>query len=76
VSTNVSAIPELVTSGSNGLLVPPEDPRAVADALLQLHGDPDLTRRLGAEAVATVHARFDGDALVHELVALFREAAA
>jgi glycosyltransferase involved in cell wall biosynthesis len=76
VSTNVSAIPELVTSGSNGLLVPPEDPRAVADALLRLHGDPDLTRRLGAEAVATVRARFDGDRLVDELVTLFREAAA
>jgi glycosyltransferase involved in cell wall biosynthesis len=76
VSTKVSAIPELVTSGSNGLLVPPEDPRAVADALLRLHRDPELARRLGAQAVATVRARFDGDRLVDELVTLFREPAA
>lgn len=76
VSTDVSAIPELVTSGSNGLLVAPEDSRAVADALLQLHRDPELARRLGAAAVSTVCARFDGDRLVDELVTLFREAAA
>jgi glycosyltransferase involved in cell wall biosynthesis len=76
VGTNVSAIPELVVSGSNGLLVPPEDPCALAEALLQLHRDPELGRRLGADAVATVRARFDGDRLADELVTLFREAAA
>jgi glycosyltransferase involved in cell wall biosynthesis len=76
VGTSISAIPELVTSGSNGLLVPPDDPPAVAAALLRLHRDPELARSLGAEAVATIRAHFDGDRLADELVTLFREVTA
>jgi glycosyltransferase involved in cell wall biosynthesis len=76
VSTSVSGIPELVVPGRNGLLVPPEDPAAVAEALLLLYSDPELAGRLGREAEATVRARFDGDRLAAELAALFREATA
>jgi glycosyltransferase involved in cell wall biosynthesis len=76
VSTSVSGIPELVLPGRNGLLVPPEDPEAVADELVRLHRDPELARSLGREAAATVRARFDGDRLVGELATLFREATA
>jgi glycosyltransferase involved in cell wall biosynthesis len=75
VSTNVSGIPELVTDGSNGLLVPPEDPDAIARALLRLHRDPALAGRLGAEGVGTVRDRFDGDRLAGDLAALFRGSA-
>jgi glycosyltransferase involved in cell wall biosynthesis len=74
VSTNVSGIPELVVQGVNGLLVPPDDPAAAADALLLLYGDHELAAGLGREAEATVRERFDGDRLADELAALFREA--
>jgi glycosyltransferase involved in cell wall biosynthesis len=74
VATAVSGIPELVEDGVNGLLVEPEDAEALADALLRLHDDPDLTTRLRAAARTTVSERFDGDRLAHELAALFREA--
>ena len=40
VATDVSGIPELVEHEVNGLLVEPEDPQALADALLRLHDDP------------------------------------
>jgi glycosyltransferase involved in cell wall biosynthesis len=76
VSTDVSGIPELVVDGENGLLVPPEDPVAVADALQRLHVDPALARRLGEHAEATVRAGFDGEQLAGQLARLFREAAA
>jgi glycosyltransferase involved in cell wall biosynthesis len=76
VSTSVSGIPELVSNGANGLLVLPEDPRGVAQALLRLHRDPELAGRLGQDAATTVRERFDGDRLVGELAALFREASA
>ena len=46
---NVSGIPELVEHEVNGLLVEPDDPQALADALLRLHDDPELTRRLTAQ---------------------------
>ena len=42
VSTPVSGIPELVVDGENGLLVAPEDPAALADAIWPLAKDPAL----------------------------------
>ena len=67
----MSGIPELVTHGVNGLLVAPEDPEALADALLRLHDDRALAARLAEAGRATVRERFDGDRLAGELAALF-----
>jgi glycosyltransferase involved in cell wall biosynthesis len=75
VATAVSGIPELVTDGVNGLLIDPEDPQQLADALIQLHEDPHLAGRLSKEARTTVDERFDGDRLARELATLFTEAA-
>ena len=73
VATNVSGIPELVEHEVNGLLVAPEDPEALADALMRLHDDPELTRRLTDRARETVATHFDGERSAHELARLFRE---
>jgi glycosyltransferase involved in cell wall biosynthesis len=75
VSTAVSGIPELVEDGVNGLLVPAEQPEAVAEALCRLHADPALAARLGRAARATIRERFDADESAQRLVALFREQA-
>lgn len=74
VATNVSGIPELVEDEVNGLLVEPDDPEALAEALIRLHEDKPLARRLTENGRATVHARFDGERLAQDLAALFREA--
>jgi colanic acid/amylovoran biosynthesis glycosyltransferase len=74
VATNVSGIPELVEHEVNGLLVEPDDPHALADALIRLHDDPQLTHRLTENGRATVKERFDGDRLARGLADLFREA--
>jgi glycosyltransferase involved in cell wall biosynthesis len=71
VATNVSGIPELVADGENGLLVPPEDPGALAEALLRLYRDRALAERLLAAARRTVSERFDGGRLASDLAALF-----
>ena len=71
VSTPVSGIPELIDDGSNGLLVPPDDPEALADALVHLYDDPSLGRRLGLAGKETVRRRFDGDVLATKLSSLF-----
>jgi glycosyltransferase involved in cell wall biosynthesis len=71
VTTGVSGIPELVRDGENGLLVPPDDPAALAAALARLHRDPALAAELGRRGRETVRERFDGDALTAPLAALF-----
>jgi glycosyltransferase involved in cell wall biosynthesis len=72
VSTAVSGIPELVRNGENGLLVPPEDPGALASALLRLATDVPLRDRLAAAGRETVAERFDGDVLARRMAGLFR----
>ncbi|MBT6117752.1 MAG: glycosyltransferase family 4 protein, partial [Rhodospirillaceae bacterium] len=48
LGTCVSAIPELIRDGETGLLVPPGDPPALAEALARMIVDPALRARLGA----------------------------
>ena len=45
VATGVSGIPELVEDEVNGLLVEPDDPAALADALIRVHEDRELAQR-------------------------------
>jgi glycosyltransferase involved in cell wall biosynthesis len=73
VTTNVSAIPELVEDGVNGVLVAPDDPEALAAALRDLHGDPARAAALARAGHATVRVSFDGDALARRLARLFEE---
>jgi glycosyltransferase involved in cell wall biosynthesis len=56
VATSVGGIPEVVHDGSNGLLVPPEDPEALAAAIRRLLGDDELRSRLAAAAAPSVEA--------------------
>jgi len=47
VATSVGGVPEIVRDGENGMLVPPDDPQALADAINRLLDDDPLRRRLG-----------------------------
>jgi glycosyltransferase involved in cell wall biosynthesis len=54
IATAVGGIPEVVTEGKNGLLVPPRDPDALADAIRRFFADDGLRERLGAAAASSV----------------------
>ncbi len=54
VCTAVGGIPEIVSDGSNGLLVPAGDVAAIATAVKRLFGDTDLRQRLAAAAAPSV----------------------
>ena len=76
VSTRVSAIPELIEDGLNGLLVDPGDIDGLAAALARVVGDVDLRRRLGEAAVARLRARFDQEPELDRLAEKLRNLAA
>lgn len=59
VATRVGGLAELVEDGANGLLVAPEDPAALAEALGRLAGDAGLRARMGAEGRRLAVGRFD-----------------
>lgn len=71
VSTDISGVPELLTDGENGVLVPSENASAMAAALERLVRDPALRQRLGNAAERRVRGHFDHHASISTLVELF-----
>jgi glycosyltransferase involved in cell wall biosynthesis len=72
VATDVPGCRELVEDGVTGLLVPPRDPAALAEALARLAGDPVLRARLGAAARERVVERHSLARVVEETLAVYR----
>ncbi len=73
VSTNVSAIPEMITSHDNGLLVDPEDPQQLSDGLEQAIREPELRHAMGQSAQIKVRSSMDYRKSVDQLVGLFAD---
>jgi len=59
IGTSVGGIPDQITHGRNGLLVPPKDTGQLASAIIRLASDPALRRSMGAEGRRIVENRFD-----------------
>jgi len=54
IATAVGGVPEVVRDGENGLLVPPDNPEALADAVRRFFADDELRRRLAEAAPESV----------------------
>jgi len=66
VATKVGGNPELVIDGETGYLVPPADPRAMADSLLRLIRDPQLRREFGRRGRERVKEHFSLHVMVQK----------
>jgi glycosyltransferase involved in cell wall biosynthesis len=73
VSTPISGIPELIESGLDGLLVPPNDPAALADVIDKLLASGELRQSLARAARAKIESSFSLSASTERLLALFGE---
>ncbi|GHF75722.1 colanic acid biosynthesis glycosyltransferase WcaL [Seohaeicola zhoushanensis] len=71
VSTQLVGIPDLVIDGETGLLVPPEDAAALADALVRLGDSPELARQLAEAGHIHVTKSFDIDSCLDPLLSRF-----
>jgi len=67
VVTRVGGLADVVLDGQTGLVVPPEDEDALADALLRLLDDPVYARRLGTNARSRVETHQNWDAVVERM---------
>lgn len=67
VSTRVGGCAEILRDGETGLMVPSEDPQAMAEACLRLLDDPALALRLGTAAQTDVAARFAPEVIAREV---------
>jgi glycosyltransferase involved in cell wall biosynthesis len=73
VASQVGGVPEIVENNVSGLLVPPADPKKLAQACTRLLTDPELAKRLSSEACRTVLQRFDVRRHSNELLKIYEE---
>lgn len=72
VASSVGGILDLVHHGVNGLLIPPADPLALADAMLRLLEHPEERSRLGTKGMETA-GRYDAVSMVEKIDHLYRD---
>jgi glycosyltransferase involved in cell wall biosynthesis len=73
VASDVGSVSEAVIEGETGLLVPPEDPEALAEAVRRLLADPEARSAMGKRAVAVARERFTATAMAHAFESLYAE---
>jgi glycosyltransferase involved in cell wall biosynthesis len=74
VATAVGGVPDAITDGESGVLVPPGDAERLATTLDHLLGDAPRAAQLGAVAAARVRALFHRDVVIPRLHALYARA--
>jgi glycosyltransferase involved in cell wall biosynthesis len=75
VASGVGGIPEALTDGQSGLLVPPRDAAALAAALARMLDNPTQAAQMGAAARSAVSERFTRSEMTDRVVGVYGEVA-
>jgi starch synthase len=76
IASRVGGIPDIIDDGVSGLLVPPADPQALADAIERVAGDPAFARRLAEAGREQLRTRFSWDVITAKWDAVYGVASA
>ena len=71
IATNVGGIPELISNNITGLLVPPENPEAMTDAINKLLSDNNTKQKLSKNAFEFINKNFSWDILIEKYIKLY-----
>jgi glycosyltransferase involved in cell wall biosynthesis len=72
ISTPVGGIPEVITHGTEGLLIPPGDAVALGEAICLLLGDADLRAQMGRNGYARFEQDFSIESVLAKLTGIYR----
>jgi len=73
IASAVGGNDEAIVHGETGLLVPPADPAALAEAIQRVLSNPDLARRLAVAGKARVHEQFSAEAMIRRVADIYEE---
>lgn len=73
ISTRVTSIPEVVANGETGLLVPPRDAFALAEAIRRLLDDPACGERMGAAGRTRLEQLFTPERMIERTLAQYQK---
>jgi glycosyltransferase involved in cell wall biosynthesis len=72
IATTLGATPDFVRNGETGYLVPPNDPEALATALLKLVGHPDRCRKFGSAGREIATSDYNWNAVASKMSSAIR----
>lgn len=71
ISTSVGAIPEVIDDGKTGIIVPPKDSGALADAILKLVGDRELRLKMGEEGQKKARQKYSWNHITEQYIQVY-----
>lgn len=71
IVSSVGGQPELVEDGVSGLVVPPRDPKRLAEAIMTLFSSPELRRQLGDQARRRIDTEFNVEITTQKMLSMF-----
>ncbi len=74
IATAVGGVVDIIDEGKTGLLVPPNDPQAMADAAVRIFRDPALASKMAAAAYERVKERYTVELMVSKTIEVYKEA--
>jgi glycosyltransferase involved in cell wall biosynthesis len=74
VVTNVGSLPEVVDHGTTGLLVPPRDSEALADAVIRILANSEMKKRMGENGYAKLRNELSWDAISKKTIEVYQHA--
>jgi len=73
IATNTGGIPEAVKHGVNGFLVPPNDPKRTAEALIELIEKEELRKHMGIAGRKILEEKFNPKKSIHKTIELYKK---
>lgn len=73
VATNVGGLPEIVKTGETGLLVPANDPLALAEGVLWMLDHPEEAREMTRKGSELVHMEFTAEIMARRTLEVYRQ---
>ncbi|MBN1869448.1 MAG: glycosyltransferase family 4 protein [Candidatus Omnitrophica bacterium] len=73
IASRVGGIPSLIEDGKTGVLVAPEDPDELAEAMVKLLRDKALMNRIGMAAREFIKAKYSSEVMIEKVVTLYQK---